>query len=70
MKRFDRLAEIEEIVVYELVSDEEVSDIVGEVIDIDYGNIQRFTDEFALVGKWWQDRSYAISELRKQVKGV
>lgn len=67
---FDPLAETPDIIVYEEYAYEEVSDIVLEVIDIDYGNAKRFTDEFALIGKWWQDRSYAISELRKQVEGV
>lgn len=64
---FDPLSETPYINVYILEADEEVSNIVLEVIDIDYGNAKRFTDEFTLIGKWWQDRSYAISELRKQV---
>ena len=67
---FDPLEEADNIIVLEDDAESEVSNIVLEVIDIDYGNVQRFTDEFELVGRWWNNKSYAISELRKQVKGV
>ena len=67
---FDPLEETDDIIVWEDYAYEEVSDIVLEVIDIDYGNAKRFTDEFALIGRWWQDKSYTLGELRKQVEGA
>ena len=66
----DLLEKTDDIIVYELESDAEVSDIVLEVIDIDYGSVKRFTDEFSLIGRWWNDKSYTIKELRLQVSGV
>lgn len=66
----DVLDKTDDIIVYELDAESEVSKIVLEVIDIDYGNVKRFTDEFQLVGRWWQDKSYTIKELRTQVSGA
>lgn len=66
----DPLADLPDDIVQEDYAYEEVSNIVMEVIDIDYGDAKRFTDEFILVGRWWQDKSQTLKELRTQVSGI